>query len=355
MQISDFLIGENATLIEALKRIDDTGWHCVFVVNDEGKLVASLADGDIRRFILLHGTSKGFVNQAANYKPYTVQKGCENEAVKLIQENGITVVPVLDQKGCPIDVVLGKESLKRKIRQLERPLPVVMMAGGVGSRLMPITAVLPKPLVPINEKPIAEHIIDRFCEAGCDEFYLVLNYKKGMVKAYFDDLEKDYSVTYLDEKEYLGTGGGLKLAEPYLHSPFFLTNCDVLIDADLQSIFEEHRRSGNAVTIVCSLKHYTIPYGSIEINEGGGIREMSEKPTISSLVNTGLYLVEPSVLSFIGDSESIGFPDVVVLCQEAGMKVGVFPISEGSWLDMGQPEELKRMEEVLARGERLDG
>lgn len=139
----------------------------------------------------------------------------------------------------------------------------------------------------------------------------------------------------------------MKLVEGQIDDTFFFTNCDVLVDADLQSIYEEHKKTGNVITIVCSLKHYTIPYGTIEIAEGGEIKKMTEKPTISSLVNTGCYLVEPSVLSLIGENEVIGFPDVALRAQKAGMKVGVFPVSEGSWLDMGQPDELERMSMVL--------
>ena len=153
-------------------------------------------------------------------------------------------------------------------------------------------------------------IRDSFNDGGCQDFFLILNYKKGMVKAYFDDLERDYEVSYIEEEEFLGTGGGLKLVEGQIDDTFFFTNCDVLVDADLQSIYEEHKKTGNAITIVCSLKHYTIPYGTIEIAEGGEIKKMTEKPTISSLVNTGCYLVEPSVLSLIGENEVIGFPDV---------------------------------------------
>lgn len=347
IMISEYLVGENDTIADALKRIDETGKRCVFVVDDVGKLVAALADGDVRRYVLSHGTSKGFVKDAANYDPLMVKQGDETKAKQLFDTYSLTALPVVDSEQRPVGLVVREETTRRKRRALEKPLPVVMMAGGIGSRLMPITAVLPKPLVPVNEKPIAEHIIDRFNDGGCQDFFLILNYKKGMVKAYFDDLERDYEVSYIEEEEFLGTGGGLKLVEGQIDDTFFFTNCDVLVDADLQSIYEEHKKTGNAITIVCSLKHYTIPYGTIEIAEGGEIKKMTEKPTISSLVNTGCYLVEPSVLSLIGENEVIGFPDVALRAQKAGMKVGVFPVSEGSWLDMGQPDELERMSMVL--------
>ena len=136
-----------------------------------------------------------------------------------------------------------------------------------------------------------------------------------------------------------------------MNNTFILTNCDILVDASVNELLEVHRRAGNAITCVCSLKKFTIPYGTIDISEGGEIEGMREKPTISYLINTGCYMVEPVVLEYIEDNESIGFPDVMTRCQEAGLKVGVFPISEGAWLDMGQFDEMKRMRSMLGESE----
>ena len=151
----------------------------------------------------------------------------------------------------------------------------------------------------------------------------------------------------IDEDSFRGTGGGLKLLEGRLHGTFIVTNCDILVDVDLPSLLRSHCDAGNAVTIVCSLKNYTIPYGTIDIGVGGEVETMREKPTISSLINTGVYVVEPEILEFIGVEESIGFPDVVMRCKEAGLSVGVFPIGERAWLDMGEPAELQRMTDAL--------
>lgn len=347
MTITDFFISEDASIVDALERIDKTGKKCVFVLDEEGRLVASLADGDIRRFILRKGTSKGKVRDAGNYKPLFVKLGDEDRALSILRKKRLTLVPVVDEDMHPVNLI-GEGSVNNHSRGiLSTPVPVVMMAGGKGSRLMPITAVLPKPLVPIKEKPIAEHIIDRFCEAGCDNFFLIVNYKKKMIKAYFDEIDRDYDITYLEETDYLGTGGGLKLAEPYLDTEFIFTNCDVLVDVDWQSLHDVHKRSGNSITVVSSLKHFTIPYGTIDIAEGGHIESMTEKPKISSLVNTGCYLVERDVLDMIEENEEIGFPDIIDRCLKKGRNVGVFPISEGSWLDMGQFDELHHMIDVL--------
>ena len=348
MRLEQLLINQDVTLISALEKLDAAGKRCLFAVDDKGQLKGSLTDGDVRRYIVAKATSKGKVKDAMKVDPVYVSSDKVGIARDLMRKYNISAIPVVDGQHVVTEVILeGGNNYKRAVRTLETPLPVVMMAGGVGSRLMPITSVIPKPLVPVNGKPIAEHIIDRFCEAGCRDFYFVLNYKKGMIKAYFEDLERDYDVTYLEEKQYLGTGGGLKLTEGCINTPFFLTNCDVLIDADLYDLVAVHMKSHNVITVVCSLKNYAIPYGTIEISEGGQIIGMREKPSIPSLVNTGCYLVDPRVLDFIGIDESIGFPDVILRCQKAGLNVGVYPISEGSWLDMGQPDELERMSKML--------
>lgn len=346
MKVEDFLVSENATLVEALMRLDQTGKKCIFVVEGEGRLVGSLTDGDVRRRILANGSLEGTAGQVANRSPVTAVRGDT-----LPTDLGVTAVPILDVEGHVTDIVFSDGEVGKCRRPLPEPMPVVMMAGGVGSRLLPLTAILPKPLIPVNGTTIAERIIERFRGSGCNDFYLVLNYKKGMIKAYFDDIERDYNVTYVEEEEFLGTGGGLKLVEPYLNSTFILTNCDILVDASVNDLLEVHRRAKNAVTCVCSLKSFVVPYGTIEISEGGQIEDMCEKPATSVLINTGCYMVEPKVLDYIGENENIGFPDVMTRCQKSGLKVGVFPISEGAWLDMGQFDEMRRMNDMLV-GER---
>lgn len=350
MDAKDLIIDADASLVAALEQLDKTAKKCLFVVDGSEKLIGSLSDGDIRRLILRCGTLQGTVEEAMNSHPVSITEDERAHAIALMHEQKINALPILDSKGCIRDVVfVDDETIARQ--KLPEKIPVVMMAGGVGSRLLPLTAVLPKPLIPINGTTIAERIIGRFHDSGCDDFYLILNYKKAMIKAYFDEINRDYNVIYIDEKEFLGTGGGLKLLAPYLDSTFILTNCDILVDASVNELLEVHRKSGNAVTCVCSLKNFQIPYGTIEISSGGEIEQMKEKPTINSLINTGCYMVEPEVLDFIGDNEKIGFPDVMTRCKEAGLKVGVFPISEGAWLDMGQFDEMKRMNSVLSDAE----
>ncbi|MEG0305994.1 MAG: sugar phosphate nucleotidyltransferase, partial [Oscillospiraceae bacterium] len=226
-------------------------------------------------------------------------------------------------------------------------IPVVITAGGLGTRLYPYTKILPKPLIPVGELPIVEHIIERFKGFGCSEFSMIVNYKKSMIKSYFSEVEKDYSLEFIDEDTPLGTGGGLSLLKGKLNRPFFFTNCDCLIDADYGDIYKFHRENKNIITMVCAFKHFTIPYGVIDLDTEGGIKNITEKPEMNFLTNTGIYLVEPRVVEEMEYGVACGFPDIIEKYRTAGEKVGVYPVSENSWMDMGQLEELETMRRRL--------
>jgi len=172
------------------------------------------------------------------------------------------------------------------------------MAGGEGTRLYPFTKILPKPLVPIGDKPILEIIINRFYEYGCTNFNLSVNYKSNIIKAYFSDFKHNYKINYIHEKKPLGTAGSLHILQNRIRKTFFVSNCDILIDADYADILKFHKQSKNKITLVTSMKHFTIPYGICEIGDGGALKNINEKPEQDLLVNTGLYVLEPEVLLF---------------------------------------------------------
>ena len=168
-----------------------------------------------------------------------------------------------------------------------------------------------------------------------------------MIKAYFNELVKDYNVDFVDEETFLGTGGGLSLLKGKIDTPFFLTNCDVLIEADYNDIYKFHQKNGNLITVVCALKHVTIPYGVFNLNCEGEIESVTEKPTFNFLTNTGMYLVDGRIIEELEEGKAIGFPDIMESYRAKGFKVGVYPVSEDSWMDMGQLEELEAMRRRL--------
>lgn len=344
MKLDELLIEEDRTVLEAMRRLDVTGCRILFIA-PQGKLAAVVTDSDIRRYILRGKPLSGPVREAANYHPRSITVEERGSARKLLLRYGIDALPVLDKRGHISDVIF--EGDLDVDNRKKAGLPVVIMAGGLGTRLYPYTKILPKPLIPVGELPIAEHIIHRFRDFGCTDFTMVVNYKKSMIKSYFNDLDKDYTVHYADEDTPLGTGGGLALLKGQISGTFFLTNCDVLIDADFGDICDFHKRHGNLITVVCAFKHITIPYGVIELGSTGEIKNVTEKPEMNFLTNTGVYVVEPRVIEELADGVAVSFPDIMEGYRHAGEKIGVYPVSENSWMDMGQLEELDNMRRRL--------
>lgn len=344
MNITDYCIKESSTVVDAMKLLDKTAKKVLFII-DDGKLKAAITDGDIRRWILKNGSLEESITQIANYNPKYVKQQNASSARAIMQEYSIEILPVVDEDMQVLSFISLLDNEDNTRGSLN--IPVVIMAGGLGTRLYPYTKVLPKPLIPVGEIPISEHIINRFYKAGCDEFYLVLNHKKNMIKAYYNDLDKDYNVYYSDEDIPLGTGGGLGLLKGKINTTFALSNCDILIRGDYQRIMQHHKENDNIITIVCSLKHIRIPYGVIEVGSSGEITDMREKPELSFLTNTGMYIVEPRVIDEIENNKVISFPDIISKYRDAGEKIGVYPISENSWLDMGQFDTMEDMKRKL--------
>ncbi len=346
MAISDFLINEKETVIEAMRKIDEVARKILFVTV-EGKLVATITDGDIRRWILKSGDLNVSIDNVANYSPkaLTIDGGIDPQ--KYMADNKIEAVPLLNASGEVERIVFWTKEEVNVYKRMN--VPVVIMAGGLGTRLYPYTKILPKPLIPIGDIPIIEHIMDRFYDQGNENFLIIVNHKKNMIKAYLNDLEKGYSIEFVDEDTPLGTGGGLSLLKNRFSQPFILTNCDILIESDYEKIYAHHKTSGNFITMVCSLKNIRIPYGVIEVNEDGTIGNIKEKPEFPMLTNTGMYVVDNSVVENLKENERIDFPDIIENYRKQGKKIGVYPISEKSWLDMGQLEELYKMDEIIGR------
>ena len=228
-------------------------------------------------------------------------------------------------------------------------MKTVIMAGGKGARLYPYTQILPKPLIPIGEKTITEHIMDRFSEYGCTHFDMIINYKKNFIKSYFLDNEISRDVVFIEEKKFMGTGGGLKLLEGRYASTFFMSNCDILIEADYGEIVRFHRENKNLATMVCAMKHVTIPYGTVEVSSEGRAQRLKEKPELSFITNTGFYVLEPAFLEGIPADTFIHITDIMQKYIDGGKQIGVYPIAEERWLDMGQMDELERMKKRLCQ------
>lgn len=339
------IIPENSTLKQALEQLDRVEIKVLFVVKGES-LVASLTDGDVRRAILAGGSLETQVSKFANYYPVYLEHDDETLAKKYLNEKKITAVPIIAQNRKVVKIYTNTFINKQDVIK-EMDIPVVIMAGGLGVRLYPYTKILPKPLIPIADIPISERIIQSLKKIGCQEFHMIVNYKRNMIKAYYNDIDCDYNISFWDEDIPLGTGGGIRLLKDKITKTFVMTNCDILIMDDVRKIVEHHREKKNTVTMVCSLKNFEIPYGVVNFSKGGEISSFEEKPQMSFFTNTGYYILEPEVFRYIEENENISMPDIIDRMRNKGKKIGMYPISENAWLDMGQFDTMESMERRL--------
>lgn len=337
MNYKQYLIKKDLPIKDAMKKIDSTKPKILFVTENE-KLIGALTDGDVRRYLLSGGKVDDPVEKACNKKPKRVAHSLD-EAISMLDKNYIAI-PVLDKDGNLRDIYTGNRTKSSKKKKID--IPVVINAGGKGTRLDPFTKILPKPLIPVGDLPIIEHIMRRYEEAGCKDFHIIVNYKKELIKSYFKEIEKEYSIHWADENEPLGTGGGLSLLKNKLKDTFFFICCDSLILTDYSEIVEFHKKNKNDITMICARKKVVIPYGIVN-EEKDVLTSIEEKPEFSFLTNTAMYLIEPSVLKDMKKNTRIDFPDFIKEEKEKGKKIGVYTVDEDDWLDMGQMSELEKM------------
>lgn len=344
-----FLISPEGTVVEALQKIDSNAKGILFVVNDGRKLVGVLTDGDIRRWLLKTGELQGTVKQLMNQNPKVIYRKELASAREFMIKHSITALPVVNSKGIISDIIFREETEQQNTepKQSLKDVSVVIMAGGKGTRLYPYTKILPKPLIPIGDIPIMERIIDKFRDYGVTNFYATVNYRKNMIKSYFSENISDYEITYVEEDKPLGTAGSLQLIEGRFDKPFIVINCDILVHADYEDLYKYHMESGNELTIVTALKNIVVPYGVIHSSENGAIISVEEKPTLSYFVNTGMYILNQDLLDEIPKDTFFHMTDLSDKLLKEGRKVGMYPISEDSFLDMGEFEEMHRMETKL--------
>lgn len=344
MLLSDYIVNVDSTILQTMEKIDKNSKGMVYVAA-ERVLQGVVTDGDIRRFLLQQGDLKENILAVANICPLSLKIGEEEKAKELMLSRDVRSIPILDEKGKIVKICFRDKIVENKKEELD--IPVVIMAGGKGTRLYPYTQILPKPLIPIGEKTITEHIMERFQRYNCNKFTMIVNYKKHFIKSYFDDNEQAGKVDFIEEKEFLGTGGGLKLLSGRFDTPFFMTNCDILIEEDYADIIKYHKKNHNIVTMVCAVKNMVIPYGTVEMSEDNRVIGLREKPELSFITNTGFYILEPEFIDKIPENTFIHITEIIQQCIEEGLNVGVYKIHEDKWLDMGQLEELERMKQKL--------
>lgn len=336
-------------ILDALKLMDSSKTKLLFVF-DGNKFEGILTIGDIQRAILKDTNLTSPISSILDKnKIYASVNESIGDIKAKMSKLRAECMPLVDEKGNLVKVYSWKDLFGNKA-QTEYPslnIPVVIMAGGMGSRLAPLTNIYPKPLIPIGEKTIVESIMDKFVNYNCHDFYMSVNYKADTIKNYFDFIKNpQYNVQYFQEDKPMGTAGSLRLLKDKINSTFFVSNCDILIEEDYANILEYHRSNKNELTVVAAVKTISIPYGTIITGENGLLESIEEKPTLSFKINTGLYILEPTLLDDIPD-EFFHITHLMEKLKAQGRRVGVYPISQNDWKDMGDWKEYLKLIDVL--------
>ncbi len=350
-ELETLFISPNIVIKDAIKQLDETAKKILLVVDEMKKLYGTITDGDIRRWILNNGSLEDNVSKIMYKNCRTVQENQRSTAYQIMKNSSVMAIPVVNKDYEVVDIIFLENKDIPKVKKNILNNKVVVMAGGKGTRLFPYTQILPKPLIPIGEKTIIEHIFKRFNTFGCKDFLITVNYKKNLIKSYLEEIYEDYSYTYVEEEDFYGTAGSLSLLKGKLTETFFVTNCDILIDADYEDIINEHKKNNNKITVVTSLHNFVVPYGIIESGLEGEIIQLKEKPEYNFQVNTGVYVLEPEVLNDIPENTFFHITDLINDYVKNNKKVGIYPIRAGQWLDMG---EISLMEEMKHKLENME-
>lgn len=335
-------IDGKASILAALKQMDAVR-HRLLMVTDEGKFRSLLSIGDIQRAIIRGIAMECPVAEILRDKTNVASVHDSREKVEqYVKERMTEFMPIIDDDNNIVEVLFWDEMFHTNVihRTAEFNLPVIIMAGGKGSRLRPLTNVLPKPLIPIGEQTMLEDIMDRFVDCGCHDFYISVNYKAETIKHYLDNLDKQqYNISYFQEDKPLGTAGSLHLLKDKIKDTFFVSNCDIIIDEDYGEILSYHRENRNEITVVAAIKNMAIPYGTLETREEGLLSGIKEKPEYTFKINTGMYILEPHLIKEIPEDEFYHITFLIEKLMKESRRVGVYPINEGSWTDVGNWDE----------------
>ena len=339
-RVYSLCIAKNKTILQGIQQMNEVDGKILLVLDENGCLHGTVTDGDIRKAIAEQLAFSDPISRICNCNCKFLTHYSKEEAIKLYEEHGIRRVPILNEKHRPVDIIFWEDITDEENSPTEQK--VVIMAGGRGTRLDPITRIVPKPLLPIGEKPVIELIMDSFHKEGYRDFILSVNYKKDFIKGYFAERGAlPYSISYVEEDDFFGTSGSLKLMKSRLTDTFFVSNCDILVEMNYRSAYREHIKAGNDITIVGALKEMKIPYGVVHM-ENGQFARIDEKPDFHLIVNSGVYVLEPCCLDLIPNGEVFHMTDLIEAVRANGGNVGVFP-AHRKWVDMGQWNEYNKL------------
>lgn len=339
------LVHPNDSILKVLEAIESAMTQLALVVDEKRKLIGTVTDGDIRRALLINQDLQTPIKQIMNKNPLTLGEGLCPQEIKLFMiKKDIQQVPIINLCG----QIVHLYRLKELVECPHNPYPVVIMSGGLGSRLRPLTENSPKPLLNVGPKPILESLIETFSRQGFRKLFLAVRYKAHMIKEYFDHGEKwNVNIKYIEESQSLGTAGALKLPVFQPSTPFIVCNGDILTQLNFESLISYHKQQ-NAIASICTKEYsHQLPYGIVE-TENCSISRLIEKPIKKYLISTGIYLLNPECLEYIPSNIPFDMPQLFASLLQKGLKTATFPFRE-YWIDIGQKSDYEKANQEYER------
>lgn len=336
----EIVVNENQTLLETMHVIDKASLQFAVVVDERHHLLGTVTDGDIRRGILRGEGLEVLISAIMNANPISAKSGRKsNDYKRLMKEKKLKQLPIINDANQLVDILFFD-----KFEEHTNKNEVVLMLGGLGKRLRPLTNEIPKPMLKVGNKPIVETIVDGFKQYGYKNFIFSVNYKKEVIQNYFQTGEAfGVAIDYVEEEKRMGTAGALSLLENRPTEPFFVMNGDLLTQVNFDQLMQFHKEHNAAATMCVREYEYQVPYGVIE-TDGTDLISIKEKPVHRSFVNAGIYVLSPEVFDYIPADEFYDMPTLFEKLIKQGKKTSAFPIHE-YWLDIGHVDDFNRADD----------
>lgn len=334
MSIKNLLISCENTVMQVMRKINKTGHNCMIVIDKKKKFRGTITDGDIRRYILKKNNLATVVEKIYNRRSLYLKKNqkISKKINKFLNDNQHLIVPILNENKTPVDFLTYRKINKIKKEELENN-QIIIMAGGKGTRMRPFTEILPKPLVPLNGKPMILNIMDNFKKYNFNNFLITISKKEKILNTFLNQFKNNYNFSFYEEIIPLGTAGYLKKIN--LKNDFFLVNCDTYLDINLNNLLKFHKSSKSIITIVACMKTFNLSFGECIVDKFGKLKEIKEKPKKNYITNTGLYLMKPEVKDYLPKKNKYGVDELITSVLNSKKKISVFPIQEQDWKDTG--------------------
>jgi dTDP-glucose pyrophosphorylase len=340
--ISNILIQRDSTIYHTMRVLQNSRMKSLIVVSKSNTLLGTITDGDLRRAILANKSIPKNLNRV--YKKNCIffkenQKNI-NELKEISKRENIDLIPIVNNQKKVIDFYSSLQILSDNKKN--KNCSAVIMAGGQGTRLKPFTDILPKALIPLGDKTAIERIIENIQIFNPKIFYITINHKSKILKSFFKESNLNIKCNFIYEKTPLGTAGSLSELKEKKEKTFLVSNCDTILNIDFNQIYNYHIKNKNMITIIGAFKKFKIPYGRCIADKKGTFIEIKEKPYQHFLINTGAYFVEKKALNLIKKNSFLDFTEFLMKAKKKKLKIKIYPISDNSWIDVGQWDEYKK-------------